>query len=624
MRTTLVTASWLLVGLTWVPSAHATTWYTSPTGTATCGCTTRENPCGLETAASGAIAGDTVILMDGVYTTHLYVKNSGTEDAWITFQADDCATPIIEGPGNGPMVDVQDTGVGSQEATYVRFVGLVARGWNIGFGNGWTGSGTTNSNGHWQIEHCVADGNGRTGFTFFSAQDFHLKNSISAHNGSSVLHSWSSGVTLYETSGGAVVEGTVSFENMDAQKHTDGSGFIADESSNDALFVNNIAFRNGGSCLRLTKSSGTKFVNNVCYHNAQDPMSTGPTNPSEVYFTENGSGTTKENVTFMNNVFVNTGQGPGMEAIYNQPDTGWMNNVVKTGMVDLFTAPEGDPPEFTLAASATDLIGKGGTGEHVPMGDIGFDPKCIKQGEPELVGDIAVAAWWQNSVDLDYIKSIGGVAQCFNSQARSGAPDIGAYVNGAVLALGECVPSAGDEAPPPPASEMVDGGSPLDCANVVPDASAPVSSGDPTTGPDMSGAPSSSAPVPTTTTTTTTGNPQPPMGAGGTGGVGTGAPADPSATTPATNTGAPATGTAGPSAVPSATGAPTQAPSGTGAAGATLDPLAPAVDSTANDDSSCGCRAVGGPAQSRTSLLTLLVGLALVTRARSRRGQHRA
>ncbi len=196
-----------------------------------------------------------------MYKTALNVANSGTADAWITFKADDCSTPVVEGPGVGPMEDVQDTGVGSSTATYLRFDGIVSRGWNTGFGNGWTGNKTPDSNGNWDIENCIGDMNGRTGFTFFSAQGVKLKHSISAHNGSSSLHSWSSGVTLYAAPGGALIEANVSFENMDAQKHTDGSGFIADQSSNGASFINNLAFLNGGSCLRLTKSDSVKFIN---------------------------------------------------------------------------------------------------------------------------------------------------------------------------------------------------------------------------------------------------------------------------------------------------------------------------------------------------------------------------
>ncbi len=68
-----------------------------------------------------------------------------------------------------------DVGVYSSTAEYVRFVGIVSRGWNEGFGNGWVG-GTdagASSNGHLEIDDCISYSNGRTGFTFFSASGFH-------------------------------------------------------------------------------------------------------------------------------------------------------------------------------------------------------------------------------------------------------------------------------------------------------------------------------------------------------------------------------------------------------------------------------------------------------------------
>jgi MYXO-CTERM domain-containing protein len=426
-------------------TADAATLYVSPTGDAASDCATRPTACSLATAASAAAAGDTVVLMDGIYQEPLYVANSGTNNAWITFEADECATPILEGEGSGPNDDVQSTGVGSEEAEYVRFRGIVARGWNIGFGNGWAGGTESDevSNGHWEIEYCAAYSNGRTGFTFFSAEGFHLANSISAHNGSSVLHAWSSGVTLFEAAGSAnKVEGVVSFENTDAEKHTDGSGFIVDEESNNATFINNIAFGNGGSCLRLTKSSGTRFINNTCYHNSQfGSQAIGPSNPGELYFTNGG--VTIEGVTFMNNIIAGTGQSPaGAEPVINKPSSGWTNNVETTGSVTFFTDATGTNPNFVPANGATELVGAGSGGNGAPASDIGFDPKCIVKRTPVMVGSVARESWWQYDVDIDYIKSIGGVAQCFNPATRSGNPDIGAYKAGNVTTVtpGSCVP----------------------------------------------------------------------------------------------------------------------------------------------------------------------------------------
>lgn len=454
MRNPFVLGSPLLLALAFAPSAEAAEWFVSPTGTATSDCTTRSVPCSLGSATSGAAPGDTVILMDGVYKEALYVAVTGTPEAWITFKADLCATPIIEGPGLGPAATPDSSnGVGSTVAEYIRFQGIVARGWNIGFGNGWADGveSTAVSNGHWEIENCISYSNGRTGFTFFSAPDFKLKHSIAAHNGSSLNHSWSSGVTLFETSGDTnLVEGNISFENTERQQRTDGSGFIVDEESNNVLFINNVAFGNAGSCLRLTRSSGTKFINNTCYHNSRfGSEAVGPTNPGEIYFSNGG--VTLEGVTFLNNAIVGTGQAPaGTMPIQNQPSSGWLNNVVTTGSVDYFTAPTGMNPNFVPAAADMMLKGKGTAAANVPTTDVGFDPKCLVKRAPVMVGEVAAESWWEYDVDIDYIKSIGGVKSCFNPAPRdAAAPDMGAYTAAAVttIPVDSCVPPV---IPPPP------------------------------------------------------------------------------------------------------------------------------------------------------------------------------
>ena len=420
--------------------AHAVDWYVSPSGTATSGCTTRATPCSLASAAAAAVAGDTVYLTTGSYRESLYVANTGTEAAPITFKADQCATPILE---SLTSVDAdQTTAVHSQTAEYLVFEGIVVRGWSTGFGNRWA-DGTNSSevsNGHWKIKHCISYSNGRTGFTFFSGPSYELRNSISAHNGTSTEHSWSSGVTLFETTGTNLVEGVVSFENTDEQKHSDGSGFIVDEGANGATFINNIAFGNSGSCLRLTRSTGTTFLNNTCYHNSQfGSQATNPTNPGELYFTN--AGETILGVNFANNVVVGTGIAPaGSPVIEDQPTSGWTTNVVSTGATTVFTDPDGTNPDFTLSASATALIGKGTAVTGVPAADIGFDPKCIVKRAPTMFGMVSALPRWQYDIDIDYVIAKGGVAKCFNAGTRAGTPDIGAYKNGAVSAVESCVP----------------------------------------------------------------------------------------------------------------------------------------------------------------------------------------
>ncbi len=360
-----------LVSLLVALPARAADWYVSPTGTegSASACPTRGTPCSLASAAAGALAGDTVYLTSGSYQEPLFVANSGTAAAPITFKADLCSTPIIESVAS---VDAdQTTGVHSEKGEYLVFEGLVVRGWSTGFGNHWADGAESSevSNGHWTISHCISYSNGRTGFTFFSGPSYTLTNSIAAHNGTSTAHSWSSGVTLFEATGTNLIQGVISFENTDEQKHTDGSGFIVDEGTDGATFINNIAFGNSGSCLRLTKSTATTFVNNTCYHNSQfGSQATRPDDPGELYFTN--AGVTIQNVNFKNNVIVGTGTAPaGPQAIVNQPTTGWTTNVVSLGASTGFTAPEGMNPDFTLAASANTLIGKGTAGAGVPTTD---------------------------------------------------------------------------------------------------------------------------------------------------------------------------------------------------------------------------------------------------------------
>jgi MYXO-CTERM domain-containing protein len=574
------------------------------------------------------MAGDVVVLMDGIYKERLHVANTGTSAAWITFEADECATPIIEGEGVGPAVDNQDNGVHSTTAEYLRFKGLVSRGWNIGFGNGWAG-GTemdVESNGHWEIENCISYSNGRTGFTFFSAQNFTLKHSISAHNGSSTVHSWSSGVTLFEAAGTNLVEGNVSFENTDAERHTDGSGFIVDEESNGVTFINNLAFGNAGSCLRLTRSSGTKFINNTCYKNSQfGSMATGPTNPGEIYFTNGG--VTVQGVNFMNNVIVGTGQAPaGSTPIQNQPQSGWTDNVVTTGTVDYFTAPDGTNPSFVPAASATNLIGQGTSGNGAPTNDVGFDPKCLVKRTPVMVGQVARASTWQFDIDIDYIKSIGGVAKCFNPGTRSGSPDIGAYKAGTVTTVmpGSCTPPViggmGGMGGMPGTGGAAGSGA-AGMGGTMEAGGAPAAGGAPSAGgADAMGGSFPTAGVPAAGGASAAGAAG--MGVGGsgaaggvpaTGGVGGAATTGGSAPTGGVGTG---TGGSGPAAGAPATG-------GSVGAGATGSGATGGTDAAAAEEvGGCGCRLAPEPSRAKWVAALGLVGLAAVGLGRRRRARR--
>ncbi len=610
--------------------AHAATLYVSTEALESGDCTARSTPCTLGRAGSTAVAGDTVVIMDGVYHEALFVSNSGTPDAWITFEADECATPIIEGEGSGPDEDSQSSGVHSIDGEYLRFRGLVARGWNIGFGNAWAGGTESDeiSNGHWEIEHCISYSNGRTGFTFFSAEGFSLKNSIAAHNGSSAMHSWSSGVSLFEAEGpDNRVEGTISFENTDAQRNTDGSGFIVDEESNGATFVNNIAFGNAGSCFRLTLSSDTTFINNTCFHNSQfGSRATGPTNPGEIYF--NNPGISDQNVLFTNNLIVGTGEQPaGPVAVVNPPASGWSDNVVATGNVTFLTDPTGQNPNFVPSAGASELNGAGTAGAETPATDIGFDPQCLVKRTPEMVGSVARESWWQYDIDIDYIKSIGGVASCFNPGPRSNPPDIGAYNSGAVTTVtpGSCVP------PEPVAI--------IDTTLVDADAGAGADAGASDVDPSEPGAggagggstdPDEMTPADDSVVDDGAGGSATSGGAGGADNAGAGGAGPGGDTDTPTGSDDPidtpdmvnpdAMGTASPSS-PSTSGSAQPMASGSASVGDPAPSVGPA--STSTDDGGCDCKVTTGSQRPR-SMLGLTVGLfaagLALTRRRRRSG----
>jgi hypothetical protein len=384
------------------------TFYASPTGTGnTC---TQAAPCTLRTAAGKPAAGDIVCLRGGTYTGGLIVSVSGTATNWISF---------VAFPGEVPMID---SGGVSVQGSYDSFNGIVARNASSGFGNKWTGGGTTTANGHLEFVNCIADMNTANGIAFHSSVGVHIAQSIVAHNGSSTTNSWSSGVDLFGAQGtfqDNVVERNVAFENVDMQQHTDGSGYIADDIGTGATFVNNIGFRNGGSCIRLTISTNSHIINNTCFQDGLDPQATNPGSPGEIFFS---SAATQQGSVLQNNLaassmqtaFANTG------SIAIAPTNVSVNT---PAAATFYTDPAGTNPNFELSATATSAIAKG-SATNAPALNIGFDPKCVTKGAPTGTG---VQSWWIYSIDYTYITSIGGVAKCFSPQMRTGTPNIGAY-----------------------------------------------------------------------------------------------------------------------------------------------------------------------------------------------------
>jgi hypothetical protein len=210
---------------------------------------------------------------------------------------------------------------------------------------------------------------------------------------------------------------------------------------------------------------------------------------------------------------------------------------------------------------------------------------------------MAKGDWWEFDVDIDYIKSIGGVAKCWNPRMRSGALDIGAYMPGnlTTAVVGACVPP-----PIPPPST---GGTPS------------------VGGADAGGAPSAGG-----TTGTSGGTPQT-MG-GGTanpsGGMPSTIPAGGTSTAPVGNGGTPS-GTAG-SAQPGSGGVP-----GTNTGGTTGSPTTPPgnagsgpVDPNTgtapqpSKESGCGYRVAATPYRTQSALALSVIGLGILLAKRRR------
>ncbi|KYF75479.1 hypothetical protein BE17_33665, partial [Sorangium cellulosum] len=366
----------------------------------------------ISKGVNAANAGDTVYIRGGTYTgwsNGIHPTKSGTQAAWITFRAYPGELPILDGGGSdGSGFEPVSTAV-----RYIRVMGIAARNYtSSGFANGWN-----NPSSNIELKYTIAENNGINGIAFYKATGVRIENSIIAHNGNK-LPSWSSGVNLFQVGGTAqdnVVHGNVSFENIDiSSNRSDGSGFILDENSTGATFENNIGFRNGGSCIRITRSPNAVIANNTCFGNGIDP---NVQYHHEIFFSDAGSRT---GAVVRNNVAV---ASSGNQALFGATGVTQSNNLLLNGgaAAPFFTSTSG-ALDFHAADGATQLI-DAGTSASAPTDDIGFDPRCLKQQSGQAV------SWWQYAPDYTYIASVGGIEGCFRPVARpqGSAADIGAY-----------------------------------------------------------------------------------------------------------------------------------------------------------------------------------------------------
>lgn len=389
-----------------------------------------------------AMPGDTVYVRDGEYVgweNQINPVRAGRADAFITIRNYPGEMPILlpyadmdEAAAFEPFDDPDDA-FADVPIAFIRVQGFVAYQWpTTGFSNGYT----KNSN-NIEFLYNVADGAGVNGIAFYGGTGVRIENNIVAHNGNRAP-SWSSGINLFSVLGAAnvnLVRGNVSFENIDvcgangcnAGQSSDGNGFILDEGAGGAVrFESNLAFRNGGSCLRLTLTPGGQLVNNTCYNNALD---TGYAFQFGEIFASDAQ--SRNDVIVRNNLAVGTNGQPALGNV--QGTNANVGGNVTTGIdASVFRDPDGVYPDFRLAGTpqnivnAADATATGAT-------DLGFDPRCVVRSDAPIQG----VAFWLYSINYSYIRSVGGVEGCFRPVARAsgGAVDIGAYES---VAAGGC------------------------------------------------------------------------------------------------------------------------------------------------------------------------------------------
>ncbi|MET0412139.1 MAG: right-handed parallel beta-helix repeat-containing protein, partial [Polyangiaceae bacterium] len=284
-------------------TALAADYFVAPDGNDDASGTTASKPFQTmrRAVAAAALPGDTVWIRGGVYpadnwNNQLSLTHSGTAAAPITFRNYPGELPILDGSElyEDGASGVEPVPPATAPVAFVRIIGLVARNWGTsGFSNGWPENVPNLASSDISFINCIADGNGVNGFSFAGAANVTIQNSIAAHNGAR-QPSWSSGFSLFGATGNNVLDGNVAFENIDVSarpefggRPTDGNGFILDEGTTHGYLVNNLGFRNGGACLKVTLSSGATLMNNTCVQNGQDANT--QFNP-EVYISEQQSG----------------------------------------------------------------------------------------------------------------------------------------------------------------------------------------------------------------------------------------------------------------------------------------------------------------------------------------------
>jgi hypothetical protein len=258
----------------------------------------------IQKAADLTKPGDTVLIMDGTYTNSwpggpvVELKNSGTEDAWITFKAAPDQHPVLSFTG--------EQGIYSKNASYIEINGLTIIGCNAtttldyamahkdqedprcdGSGIFLDGRGQgSNLPHHYRILNNSVSECGGGGIGACEADELDIERNHVFDN--SWYTRWgTSGISVcvmrdanrrigYRT----IIRGNIVYNNHTlvpcVQSHdlSDGNGIIIDSNnethySGRTLVANNLCVHNGGSGIHTFHSAHVDIVNNTTWHNSQ-------------------------------------------------------------------------------------------------------------------------------------------------------------------------------------------------------------------------------------------------------------------------------------------------------------------------------------------------------------------
>ncbi|HEY9802903.1 MAG TPA: right-handed parallel beta-helix repeat-containing protein [Leptolyngbyaceae cyanobacterium] len=323
-----------IAGRKLIASTTATTYYVSGTGSdSNNGLTSSTAFRTIQKAADLTKAGDTVMIMNGLYTNAYpsyvaYINRSGTANAWIKFQAYPGHTPKIKHNGwHGIKI--------TNGASYIEISGLEVEGNNANITLDYAKSQQSNGNNPLTSGNCISiDGRntkpphhirilnnkvhdcggvgiGTAQADYVTIDGNEVYNnawySVYANSGISIYQSWNfdsnTGYKMIATNN-KVYNNRQYIPWITTGTITDGNGIIIDDSRNTqnrstlgaykgrTLVANNITYNNGGSGIHSYFSDNVDIVNNTAYLNVQSPQ----LNNGQIY------ASSSSNVQILNNI----------------------------------------------------------------------------------------------------------------------------------------------------------------------------------------------------------------------------------------------------------------------------------------------------------------------------------